>query len=154
MKVYLSRVHKDPAPPTPEPGALPKGDETVLLLEDKPEVRHVAARILRQQGYTVLKAGDGEEALELHESHGEPIDLPLTDVVLPKIGGQELAERVRAVRPEIKVLFASGYTEDVILQRQVLHRDVRLLQKPFTLESLTGKVREVLDVLASGQSVR
>ncbi len=93
----------------------------------------------------MLQAGDGERALRVLEEHQGPLQLLLTDVVMPGMGGRELAERVVDLRPEIKVLFASGYTDDVILRHRLLERGGMLMDKPFTVQSLAGKVREVLD---------
>jgi two-component system cell cycle sensor histidine kinase/response regulator CckA len=128
-----------------EPVALPRGTETILLVEDEPAVRRVAVRLLTAQGYQLLEAENGAEAARISAGHEGTIHLLLTDVVLPGIGGREIAEQTRAQRPDIKVLFASGYTDDVILQHRLLHHDVALLQKPFSRESIARKVREVLD---------
>jgi PAS domain S-box-containing protein len=124
--------------------AIARGDETILLVEDEARVRAIATRMLSTLGYTVLAAADGEDALRLLGEHTGEIHLLLTDVVLPKIGGRELAELVRAMRPRIKVLFTSGYTDDVILQHRLLQHDIALVNKPYTTESLSRKVREAL----------
>jgi CheY-like chemotaxis protein len=146
VKVYLPRLLRDvEIAQRQERAALPGGSETILLVEDEAGVRQVASRLLRMRGYTVQDAGDAAEALELLEQHGAPIDLLLTDVVLPGRGGRELAERVRAVQPRIQVLFATGYNDDLILERQLVERGVEILQKPFTAESLSRTVRVVLD---------
>ena len=145
MKVYLPRVHEEArVAQKPERQRLPRGTETILLVEDEPTVRDLAVRILRRQGYTLLEASDGNEALRLLEEHGGPVHLLLTDVVMPGLSGRELAARAQAAQPGIKVLFVSGYTDDAILQHRLLERGVVLLQKPFTPDSLAGKVREVL----------
>ena len=145
MKVYLPRVSEEAIAPRRDVQTVPKGSETILLVEDEAAVRRTAARMLQRQGYTVLQAGDGERALRLLEEHQGPLQLLLTDVVMPGMGGRELAERVAELRPEIKVLFASGYTDDVTLRHRLLERGVMLMDKPFTVHSLAGKVREVLD---------
>jgi PAS domain S-box-containing protein len=124
---------------------LPRGNETILLVEDDAAVRGIAARLLQGQGYTVLEAESGTVAAQLIGSHCGNIDLLLTDVVLQGIGGREIANQARAKRPGISVLFTSGYTDDVILQHRLLERDVALLSKPFSRESIACKVREVLD---------
>jgi PAS domain S-box-containing protein len=123
----------------------PRGSETVLLAEDEAAVRHLAERILGELGYTVLAASNGEEALRMASTHGlERIDLVLTDVVMPVMGGTELVERLRAGRADLRVLFMSGYTGTAGVDR-FLDADAGFLQKPFTLDVLTHKVREVLD---------
>jgi signal transduction histidine kinase/CheY-like chemotaxis protein len=146
MKVYLPRVAA--AAKTVEaqqPAVTDSGNETILLVEDEPAVRAIAGRILGTKGYTVLAAGDAEEALRLLGEFWGNVDLLLTDVVLPKMGGRELAERVRERHPKVKVLFASGYTDDVILQHKLLEHNIALLHKPFTPDALGRKVREILD---------
>jgi CheY-like chemotaxis protein len=129
------------------PSAVPglKGTETILLVEDEERVRVLARTILRRYGYTVLEAGGGGDALVVVEKHADRIDLMLTDVVMPHMSGRELAERIHAIRPGLKVLYMSGYTDNVILQRGVLGPGSAFLQKPITPEVLARKVREVLD---------
>ena len=147
FKVYFPRV-SGPAGvraserPPPEPG---RGSETILLVEDDDQVRALARSILRRSGYFVLEAPNGGEALLVCEQHGSKIHLLLTDVVLPRMSGRQLAERLAPMRPEMKVLFMSGYTDDAILHHGVLDSGVAYLQKPLTPGSLTRKVREVLD---------
>ncbi len=151
MKVYLSRVAQPAEAPSKTVAAsAPRGTETILLVEDEESVRRMGIRILRGQGYRVLEAADGERALQLLEGAEGHVHLLLCDVVMPGMGGRELAQRVADRRPEIKVLFASGYTDDVILQNQLLEGDVALLRKPFTRSALASKVREVLDGEPSG----
>jgi CheY-like chemotaxis protein len=118
----------------------------VLLVEDEPAVRALAARVLRQQGYRVLEAANGDEALRVvRENTAEPIALLLTDMVMPQMGGQALAEQLALLSPTIKVLFMSGYTDAVIIKGSQLIPEAAFLQKPFSLEGLARKVREVLD---------
>ena len=124
---------------------LPCGSETVLVVEDEEEVRKVAAQILRGQGYKVLEASNGADTLMICKEEKEPIDLILTDVVMPKMSGCELAKCVLSIRPEIKVLYMSGYTDNTIVHHGVLERGINYIQKPFTVGALAGKVREVLD---------
>ncbi len=147
MKVYLPRVD---APldslPAAEPHLNPRGAETILLVEDEPAVRDLAARVLRSQGYTVLEAGDGVEALTVVEQQPDArIVLLLTDVVMPRMGGGALAERLIAMRPGIKVLFTSGYTEDAMLHAGQLATGTHFMHKPFSPAALAQKVRGILD---------
>ncbi len=132
------------------PEAAPHGSETVLLVEDEPEVRGLARDILQQQGYTVLEAADGDEALRIGRGHGGPIHLLVTDVVMPQMGGRELADHLRAGRHETKVLYVSGYTDDAILHQGVSETGMAFLPKPFTASALAHKVREVLDAAPAG----
>jgi two-component system, cell cycle sensor histidine kinase and response regulator CckA len=121
-----------------------RGYETILLAEDQPEVRSVAVAVLKRAGYHVLPAPSGQEALTIARTQ-VPIHLLLTDVIMPVMSGPELAKQIQAERPGIRVLFASGYTDDAVVRHGVLHDDVAFLQKPFTPQSLLEKVREVLD---------
>jgi CheY-like chemotaxis protein len=104
----------------------------------------MAATILADLGYTVLEAGDGEEALRVAADQAGQIQLLITDVVMPRMGGRQLADRLRQARPQIKVLFTSGYTDDAIVRHGVLEPGIALLQKPFLSTALARKVREVL----------
>ena len=146
-KIYLPRVD-EPLEEVSAPAIgeqLPLGSETILLVEDEEEVRKLALRVLRRQGYNVLEASNGIEALTIFEEQKEPVHLILTDVVMPKMGGKELSDRIKAVRPEIKVLFTSGFTSDAIVHQGILDSGVVLLQKPFSPTKLAQKVRELLD---------
>ena len=125
--------------------AAPRGIETILLVEDEDEVRRIVRMGLEKEGYHVLEASDGEQAIQRAEGFSGKIDLLLTDVVMPNMGGAELAARVRQQRPGIRVLFMSGYTDDVVLKWGVTNSRESLLQKPFTASGLNGKVRSVLD---------
>jgi len=124
---------------------LPYGSETVLVVEDEEELRKLAVRILQKQGYKVLEASQGDEALFICRRHEEPIHLLLTDVVMPGMGGRELSERITSLHPEIKILYMSGYTNSAIVHNGVLETGVNLLQKPFTPGALARKVHEVLE---------
>ena len=119
--------------------------ETILLVEDEESVRDLTYEILSGSGYTVLEASNGVEALQLGERYSKPIHLMVTDVVMPQMSGPELAGRMTALRPEMKVLYMSGYTRDFISQHSMLESGVILLQKPYTPEDLESKVREILD---------
>jgi PAS domain S-box-containing protein len=147
FKVYLPRVGGTSAPlpsHAPQPSAPDADGGTILLVEDEEQVRTIACTILRRQGYVVLVASNGGEALLICEQHPANIDLLLTDVVLPRMSGRQLAERLAPVRPLMKVLYMSGYSDDAILQHGVIESGVAFLQKPFTPGSLTQKVHEVL----------
>jgi len=123
---------------------LQRGSETILVTEDNEMVRSLARAILEKHGYRVLVAANGGEALQALADHAGQIDLLLTDVVMPDMNGKELFERVSRTHPGLRVLFMSGYTENVIAHRGVLDEGVSFIQKPFTVQALTGKVREVL----------
>jgi PAS domain S-box-containing protein len=135
-------VAPDP-PPRAEPASL-KGTETVLVVEDSPQLRELIEEILRVRGYRILVAEHGDGALELARRHDGPIHLLLTDVIMPGLNGRELADRLSTERPEMKVLFASGYTADVLVRYGVAG-ETSYIQKPFSPDVLSRKVREVLD---------
>ncbi len=122
-----------------------RGTETILVVDDERAVRALVLRVLLRSGYCVLEAGNGEEALAVAERHRGPIDLLLTDVVMPRMGGRELAERLTAARPALRVLFVSGYTEDDVVRHGVSQDQVHFLPKPLSPSVLTQKVRDVLD---------
>jgi two-component system, cell cycle sensor histidine kinase and response regulator CckA len=155
FKIYLPRVDaevsREEARETPVP--LPSGSETVLLVEDDRTVLMLASEMLRMNGYTVLQANDGREALDLVRRHGQPIHLLLTDVVMPEMSGRQLAQGVADIQPGIRVLYMSGYTDGVIAHHGVLDAGVAYLQKPFTADFLARKVREVLDTRAGRKPV-
>jgi len=121
------------------------GTETVLLVEDESQVLNLGRRILIQHGYKVLGAPTPEAALALAKDSTEPIHLLLTDVIMPGMNGKELHARLRAAHPDLRCLFMSGYTADVIAHHGVLDPGVEFLQKPFTLQTLAQRVREILD---------
>jgi PAS domain S-box-containing protein len=128
-----------------EASVRPQEHETILLVEDEGNLRYLARQYLEQQGYVVLEAAEGDSALQLSSSHKGPIHLLLTDVVMPGMNGRELATQVTRARPEMKVLYMSGYTENAIGHNGTLDSGIVLLQKPFTLPDLKAKVRELLD---------
>jgi CheY-like chemotaxis protein len=147
MKIQLPRTHEpleavsSRQRPTPR-----RGVETILLVEDSPAVSRVTARMLELRGYRVLLARHGDEALAMMTSESEPVHLLVTDVVLAGgMSGRELADRLRRLKPELKLLYVSGYTPDVTLTHGVLEHEAELLQKPFTAETLAARVREILD---------
>jgi len=128
-------------------GAPARGTETVLLVEDDDQVRRLASSVLRGHGYQVLEAADAAQALLRSERHDGPIHLLLTDVVMPKSSGRQLAERLVIERPEIRVLFMSGHTDDAVLRHGVEASALAFIGKPLTPDRLLAKVREVLDGL-------
>jgi CheY-like chemotaxis protein len=146
FKIYLPQVD-EPLSELKEVVSeeIPRGDETILVVEDEETVRKLAVRILRGLGYTILEAPEGGGALILCEDFKKPIHLILTDVVMPGMSGRKLVERLREIHPEIKALYMSGYTDNAILHHGVLEKGTNFIQKPFTLENLARKVREVLD---------
>jgi len=149
FKIYLPRVESTGqavhvAAPVDYRRVEP-GTETILLVEDEPNLRYLARQYLEKQGYKVIEAADGAVAMQIAVAHDKVIHLLLTDVIMPGMNGRELAQRICEIRPNVKVLYMSGYTEDVIGHDGTLEAGVRLLQKPFNLRDLKHIVREVLD---------
>ena len=134
-----------PAPGVPERRRTPRGRETILLVEDELAVLALVRSMLVSSGYSVITADNGDDALGAAHSHGGPIDLLLTDVVMPRMSGRELAERLARIRPDVPILFMTGYTDDDIVQHGLKMGTVDLIQKPFTSEVLCGRVRDSLD---------
>jgi CheY-like chemotaxis protein len=124
------------------------GSETILVVEDEEALRRLARRILESRGYTVLDAGNGRDAIDIMAQHGSSVDLVLSDVVMPVMGGRELVERLLPVYPFLRVLFMSGYTEDMMLRHRITELGIRVLEKPFTPDSLASAVRAALDQTA------
>ncbi len=148
FEIYLPRI-ADAVPDertATSPPAAP-GSETILLVEDEDAVRSLARRILERQGYTVLEARHGRDALRIAKGHDGALDLVITDVVMPEMSGSELARRLAAQRPGVPLLYMSGYTDDEIIRRGVLDPGMAFLEKPFTSGSLVRKVREILDAV-------
>ncbi|MGH7581509.1 MAG: PAS domain S-box protein [Gemmatimonadales bacterium] len=147
FKIYLPRagVRSLPLAPADAPSELRGGHETILVVEDEDVVRMLACRELREQGYTVLEARHGREALDLVEAGRHGIDLVISDVVMPELSGRELGARLALLQPELPVLYISGYTGDDVIQRGLLEPGVPFQQKPFTPEGLARKVRDMLD---------
>jgi len=146
FKIYLPQVEHQISIQRFDSPDLPRGTETILLVEDDPALLEMAATLLRRLGYTVLAAADGIEALSLkHQRDIGHIDLLFSDVVMPHMSGKELSERMRAIYPHTRILFTSAYTENAIIHQGVLNKGLALLQKPFTPSALAHKLREVLD---------
>ncbi len=146
FKIYLPRA-LDPI--TEEEGTnagvCPQGNETVLLVEDEASILDLGKIVLERFGYTVLAASTPREALDIAQRFENPIHLLITDVVLPEMNGKDLGRHLERIKPGIRVLFMSGYTSNVIVHRGVLEENVNFIQKPFSIESLSAKVREVLN---------
>jgi PAS domain S-box-containing protein len=147
FKIYLPEVMADVDKDVPEKTSVPapRGTETVLFVEDEESVRELVTEYLTAAGYNVLVASDGAQGLKTAAAHKGTIGILVTDVVMPKISGRELASRLAAERPNMKVLFISGYTDDSIFRHGVLEGGVAYLQKPFNLKAIAQKIREVLD---------
>ncbi len=122
-----------------------RGTETILVAEDEDGVRSLTREVLEKYGYTVLEAANGEEALIVAEHHRGRVDLLLSDVVMPRMGGPELAQALLQRRPDVKVLYRSGYTDHPMVRRGVVDAGVAFLQKPFTPTSLVSRIRELLE---------
>ena len=144
VKIHLPRTDGELQTVSTAPAPETEGNETVLVVEDESSVRELVVTILSGRGYRVLSAADGIEGLRIAGSHQAPIDLLITDVVMPGMGGRDLATRLEAERPGIKVLFMSGYSEQAISHQGILEDGLVFLQKPFRTETLLGKVRETL----------
>jgi DNA-binding NtrC family response regulator len=147
FRIYLPQVEPPAVTQTVGTAAakLQQGLETVLLVEDEDEVRAAVSESLQLRGYTVLKARHGKEAVTICRRHEGPIHLLLTDVVMPQMTGPELAQRLSTLRPEMRVLYISGYTSDALNQRNMMEPDTAFLQKPFTPDALARQVRAMLD---------
>jgi CheY-like chemotaxis protein len=149
FKIYLPRDDEaGPREPRAREEEAAPGTETVLLAEDESGVRRLAAASLKRLGYTVIEASNGGEALLACEEHDGPIHLLITDVVMPQMSGRLLANRLAAIRPDMRVLFMSGYTDDAIVRHGVLDEGVPFIGKPFLPHDLARKVREALDARA------
>jgi len=152
FKIYLPRVEGQVSPTLeviPTPAELPHGTETILLVEDEEAVRNLVRTILQEYGYTVLEAYHGAEALRVAIRHEGPIHLLLTDVVMPLMSGRQLAEKLAPLRPDMKVIYMSGYTDHTVVHHGILEPGTTFLQKPFTPGALISKLREVLDNMHS-----
>jgi hypothetical protein len=148
FRIYFPRVDQplDVAARATQTGPVPRGTETLLLVEDEPAVRHLACAVLEAQGYHVLRANNGQDGLHTARDHkGSPIQLVITDVIMPLMGGKVMAEWLKTSNPNLKILFTSGYTDDAITNNGALHAGVEFLPKPYTPATLARKVREMLD---------
>jgi two-component system cell cycle sensor histidine kinase/response regulator CckA len=145
FKIYLPRVEAAAQIDDSETSDVSfRGNETILLVEDEDAVRESASEYLAENGYTVLRAKHGPEALEIAEQHQRPIHLMLTDLIMPQMSGRELSERIVGIHPETKVLFMSGYSDNLLSNEQVLDPKHVLLQKPFRLSALGKRITEML----------
>lgn len=148
FKIYLPATAETPEQlemKKPASSAMPRGDETILLVEDEGMVRELATRVLTHLSYTVLAASNGADALEMAQKHNGVIDLLITDVVMPGMNGRQLSERLLQVRPNTKVLFTSGYTENAIAHHGILEKEINFIGKPYSSRDLAQKIRQLLD---------
>jgi CheY-like chemotaxis protein len=147
FKIYLPRAGTPASAMAVRdlPEHMPQGTETMLLVEDEAMVREISRQVLEMCGYTVLEAQHGVEALSIFQEEKDKIDLMITDVIMPQMGGRELVERVKQTHPQLRVLFTSGYTDDAIVRHDVIDAGTYFIPKPFTPGALAHKVREVLD---------
>jgi len=147
FRVYLPRVAEQPETVeiTDASADFLAGTETILLVEDEELVRKLSRAMLETCGYTIIEACDGLEALKICDEGSCKIDLLLTDVVMPQMGGRELAEKLTERLPDIKILFTSGYTDDAVIRHGIIETNTNFIQKPFTFDTLNRKVRKLLD---------
>jgi len=146
FRVYLPRVDEEVTPADASLTLPPLGTEIILLAEDEPALRELTREILEEHGYTVIEAGSGDGALKRAAAYPGDIDLLLTDVVMPRMSGRELAEHLTRLRPRLRVMFMSGYTDDAVVRHGVLATSAAFIQKPFGSASLLAKIREVLEL--------
>lgn len=145
FRIHFPRVDQSPAVVKKENiMTIPRGKETILLVEDEEQVRRAAVEVLNGLGYQVFEAGNGNQAIQLAQIYTQPIHLLLSDVVMPRMNGKELAEKMKVLHPETKVLFMSGYTDDIIAHHGVLEENISFIGKPFSPSMLAVKIREVL----------
>jgi len=147
VPLVLGEVERTPRSVEAQPS--PSLGETILLVEDDPQVRSVVGRMLESLEYRVLSAGDGEEALELARALESPIDLLLTDLVMVGLGGREVADRIRLLFPDTAVLYMSGYSDEAVIRHGVLDPNASFLEKPFTTADLAARLREILEPRSS-----
>jgi CheY-like chemotaxis protein len=146
FELYFPQSEDRPPPSAPLPSAPPpiSRSATILVVEDEPQLLAMASTVLRGEGYVVIEAEDPLRAIELSRTHVGPIDILLTDVVMPHLGGRKLAERLEASRPEMRVVYMSGYTEDAIVHQGVLDQNICFLPKPIVPSALRNIIRQVL----------
>jgi CheY-like chemotaxis protein len=146
FRIYLPRYQDNDELPavSPPEGHIPKGGETILLVEDEPMILEMTTEMLELIGYRILAANRPGKAIQMAGEYPGTIHLLLTDVVMPEMNGWDLASKLLTRRPDLKCLFMSGYTADVITQQGFLNKDMSFIQKPFSMSDLTGKIREVL----------
>jgi two-component system cell cycle sensor histidine kinase/response regulator CckA len=144
FNIYLPALVDATLPPDAEPAPLERGNETVLVVEDEALVRQFTCQLLQGQGYRCLEAANGTEALDLVQRHGDEINVVVTDVVMPGMGGSVLAEHLAALRPGLPVLFMSAYANEEVIRRGLLNRGASFVQKPFTPAELSRRLRELL----------
>jgi len=151
FNIYLPRITDltQRTPTTQGERAVRAGTETILLVEDELGVRQLVREMLHRLGYKIHEASNGADAVRIFAQHQNTIDLLLTDVIMPQMSGRDLAERLKALQPLLKVLYISGYTDDMLAHHGVLESNVYLLQKPFAPDELAKKLREVLDAPAA-----
>jgi two-component system, cell cycle sensor histidine kinase and response regulator CckA len=154
FKIYFPRTEESVSPAYKLEEEIRRGTETVMVVEDEAALRELTCVLLEDAGYTVLESSGAEEAIETAKDLQRKIDLLLTDVVMPRLDGRELANQMVSLRPNLRVLFMSGYTDDVIGHRGVLTQGTILVQKPFTKRTLLQKVRETLDSQVPHSSTR
>jgi diguanylate cyclase (GGDEF)-like protein/PAS domain S-box-containing protein len=151
FSIYLPATREAAASVAPAPRPQPDPGETIALVEDEPAVRDLATRVLRGRGYNVIPAENGRQALDVLGRYPNRVDMLVTDVVMPEMGGRDLADRVGMMRPGVKILFMSGYSTDAVEQQGVLAHGSAFLEKPFSPDSLLRKVRDMLDVMEPGE---
>ena len=146
FRLYIPMIAEEPAEekPAADPN-VPGGGESILVAEDEGEVRRLVTLLLESKGYTVLTASNGKETLQMLADHKERIDLALLDVVMPEIGGRELYEKIKEIRPSLRVLFNTGYAAETIDTNFLSENKLKIIQKPYTPEVLLRVVREMLD---------
>jgi CheY-like chemotaxis protein len=150
FRIYLPRLEAVSSSATPSCRRVlaHAGSETILLVEDETALRNLARLVLAKQGYTVLEATNGRHGLQIGKQHAGTVHLLITDVIMPLMGGPELVEKLAPLRPDMKVLFMTGYTDSTVVRSGVSTGTMVVIQKPFTPDQLTAKVREVLDAAA------